>query len=107
MAGYKSLLAFWVGGASSVTPTTTGGVKSLLAPWVGGAAVSPTITTAGFRSLFGFWAGGAFAVAVVPSSPSGGGGYPRLYPKPEQIYNDDEEIMMVMSQIFTMIARRR
>lgn len=35
MAGYRSGLAFWVGGAAS--PPVTYGVRSLLAFWAGGA----------------------------------------------------------------------
>ena len=65
MAGYRSLLAFWVGGASSITPTTTGGIKSLLAPWTGGAATAP-----------------------------GGGSYAR-WPQQPRYNDDEEVLMLV------------
>ena len=60
MAGYKSLFAFWSGGAGSVTPTTAAGKRSMLAPWIGGAAALPASSTAGYRSMLAFWSGGAF-----------------------------------------------
>jgi len=60
VAGYKSLFAFWSGGAGSVTPTTTAGKRSMLAPWIGGAAALPASSTAGYRSMLAFWSGGAF-----------------------------------------------
>ena len=68
-AGSRSLLAFWAGGAGSVTPTTTGGVRSLLAPWMGGASAPPAATTTGgVRSLLAFWIGGGTA-GVAPEPP--------------------------------------
>ena len=39
--GYRSPLAFWVGGASAPPATTQAGVRSLVAPWMGGAS-APT-----------------------------------------------------------------
>lgn len=82
-AAARGMLAFWMGGAGAVTPTTTGGVKSLLAPWMGGAGAPPAAaTTGGNRSLLAFWLGGAGAVPgdVPPPTPpvnnvlTGGGG---------------------------------
>lgn len=73
--GQRSLLAPWLGGASSAPAATgNGGQRSMLAPWMGGASgggIAPT-TNGGVRSLFAFWMGGAGAgVAYVP--PTGGG----------------------------------
>lgn len=53
------------------------GFRSLLAPWLGGASGSAAVTQAGFNGLLGFWSGGASAgaaVVVEPSIPSGGAG---------------------------------
>lgn len=104
MAGYRSLLAFWVGGASSITPTTTGGIKSLLAPWTGGAATAPVTTTAGYRSLLGFWVGGGFAGTeqLIPITPSGGGSSYARWPQQPR-YNDDEEVLMLGATAFMHI----
>jgi hypothetical protein len=71
VAGIRSLLAQWLGGAGA--QSTQAGVRSLLARWIGGAS----------SELFAFWAGGATATAVVPepepepetpASAGGGGG---------------------------------
>ncbi len=71
-AGYRSLLAFWVGGASAPpAPATQAGFRSLVAPWLGGAS-APTVpaTQAGYRSMLAFWAGGAAQGAIVtPPTP--------------------------------------
>jgi hypothetical protein len=55
------------------------GFRSLLAPWIGGASSPPGAPAAqgGFRSLLAFWAGGATTGIVVTPEPettvSGGG----------------------------------
>lgn len=74
MAGYKSLFAFWAGGAGSVTPTVSGGRRSMLAPWIGGASATTTSTSGGYRSLLAFWSGGAFGYESIETQiqPSGG-----------------------------------
>lgn len=66
--GYRGLLAFWCGGATSITPTAAAGVHSLLAPWLGGAGVSQTGTT-GYRALLASWLGGAGVPAFEPTAP--------------------------------------
>jgi hypothetical protein len=55
-AGTRGLLAPWIGGASAVTGAH-GGVRSLLAPWIGGAS-AVTGAHGGVRSLLAFWIGG-------------------------------------------------
>lgn len=76
MAGYKSLLGFWAGGAGSVTPTSSGGVKSLLAPWLGGASAPIVVTNGGYRSMLAFWAGGAYGYeSVTPPAVEQHGGH--------------------------------
>lgn len=58
-AGFRSLLAPWIGGAVAYPVTINAGFRSLLAPWVGGASADPApVVTAGFRGLFAFWMGG-------------------------------------------------
>ncbi len=62
----RSLLAFWAGGASAVTPTEQAGARSLLAPWIGGAAAPPAAEEqVGVRSLLAPWMGGAGSAQVV------------------------------------------
>lgn len=58
-AGYRSLLAPWLGGGvAGVTPGPA--VRSLLAPWMGGAAAGAAPTTqAAYKSLLAPWMGGA------------------------------------------------
>ena len=77
MAGNRSLLAFWLGGASAPAgPTTVAGTRSLLAPWIGGASApaTPPTTAAGIRSLLAFWAGGASSgVSATPAVYGGSG----------------------------------
>lgn len=72
-----SLLAYWIGGASSQPgAAASGSVRSLLAPWIGGAS-SPAgapATNGGFRSLLAFWAGGATSGIGIPPAPVQGGG---------------------------------
>src|SRR4051812_6063013 len=63
--GYRGLLAFWCGGASSLAPTGAAGVHSLLAPWLGGAGV-PNAGTSGYRSMLAHWLGGAGVEAFTP-----------------------------------------
>jgi KTSC domain len=41
--GYRSYLAFWIGGASSIAPNTSGGEVSFLAFWMGGASGTPYV----------------------------------------------------------------
>ena len=73
MAGFRSLLAPWVGGAglpdAGVEPPQPG-VRSLLAPWIGGARVEPP--QPGVRSLLAPWIGGAGLpdAGVVPPQPA-------------------------------------
>ena len=77
-AGFRSLFAPWLGGASSQAPTTTAGLRGLFAPWLGGAS-SPTVaSSSGFRGLLAFWAGGASAGEAAPETPvdEGGGWQP-------------------------------
>lgn len=65
--GQRSLLAPWLGGASSRPgAASNGGQRSMLAPWMGGASsggIAPT-TNGGVRSLFAFWMGGAASFGV-------------------------------------------
>lgn len=70
-AGYRSLLALWIGGAGNGTSAPQAGFRSLLAPWIGGAS-SPAAVAAsgGVRSLLAFWMGGASGVAGVPPQPA-------------------------------------
>jgi hypothetical protein len=81
MAGLRSPLAPWVGGAASTPAVSSGGPRSLLAFWLGGASSTPFVSSGGFRSPFAFWLGGASAVPGEPVEPTpevqalGGGGY--------------------------------
>lgn len=68
MAGYRGLLAPWIGGASSAPEAADAGFKGLLAPWIGGAA-SPSADNSGYRSLLAFWAGGACNAGSIPPTP--------------------------------------
>jgi len=105
MAGYRSYLAFWAGGASGVTPTTSGSVKSLLAPWVGGAAATtPPAVSGGYKSLLTFWCGGSFSgpelpPVVEPPVVSGGGtNYTWRYDRHKKKFiKEEEEIMAVIT----------
>lgn len=67
-AGFRSLHAFWVGGAGA--GSAPAGVRSMLAPWVGGAGAAPAATQPGYRSLLAPWVGGAGAA---PEPPTGAG----------------------------------
>lgn len=53
------------------------GKKSLLAVWMGGAAAAPAVVVSGMRSMLAFWMGGArgsVTPVVIPApQPSGGG----------------------------------
>jgi hypothetical protein len=65
--GYRGLLAFWCGGATSVTPTGAQGYRGMLAFWAGGAgSVTPT-STQGYRSLLAHWLGGAGVGQFTPT----------------------------------------
>ena len=69
--GNRSLLAPWIGGASSA-PTTQGGLKSLLAFWAGGAnSVEPSAIQGGFKSIFGYWAGGIYGQSAAEPPDEG------------------------------------
>ena len=58
MAGVRSLLAFWIGGAGSTgSAPAEVGFRSLLAPWIGGAG--QPVNPRGVRGLLAFWMGGA------------------------------------------------
>lgn len=93
-AGYRSLLAFWAGGAASPPfvppppPTARPAVRSLLAFWMGGAEMGVPVASTGaqgYRSLLAYWAGGAQSPGFGPPppppppppkfvTPTGGGG---------------------------------
>lgn len=67
MAGFRSVLPLL--GLSSGTSTNQPGYRSLLAPWIGGASSpSGVVTQAGFRGLLAFWIGGASADST-PAPP--------------------------------------
>jgi hypothetical protein len=61
MAGARSLLAFWIGGAGAVPAVSDGGNRSMLAPWIGGASAPSLAAGAGVRSMLAPWIGGASA----------------------------------------------
>lgn len=66
VAGIRSFLAPWLGGASSPSLSTPG-YRSLLAPWIGGASAPGG--NAGYRSLIGFWLGGVSSGEAIPPVP--------------------------------------
>lgn len=67
--GYRSLLAFWAGGAAN-NGAAPAGVTSLLAPWIGGAGTTSTpATTPGITSLLAPWIGGAGSAGAPASVP--------------------------------------
>jgi hypothetical protein len=77
-AGFLSPLP--VLGFSGSPVSTQAGYRSLLAPWLGGAASGPAApTVAGYRSLLAPWLGGAWSgigspvLATAPASGGGGG----------------------------------
>ena len=80
MAGMRSLLAPWMGGAASSSAPNDAGVRSMLAPWMGGAAVpAPVASGAGYTGLLAFWMGGASATFDTPiDHPATGGTRVRL-----------------------------
>lgn len=80
MAGFSSLLAFWIGGAGAGAapppePPATAGFRSLMAPWAGGAgggsAVDNYTSSAVFyiplRMVSGLWS----TSGVAPGTPPG------------------------------------
>lgn len=74
------------------------GYRSLLAPWMGGAS-SPPIPHGGYRSLLAFWGGGAFGSPPVTLPSGGGGGYARQVIH-RQAPDDAEEIFLMMVNAF-------
>jgi hypothetical protein len=77
-----------------VASATQAGFRGMLAPWIGGVASPPATGSAGYRGLLGIWLGGISAPAAAPTPPrstSGGAGgrggtwieharyYPRVY----------------------------
>ena len=102
--GYRSPLAFWVGGASAPpAPAAQAGYRGLLAPWVGGASSPSTAgVQAADRGLLAFWLGGSAAIAAPPVEPpapgadAGGGLRPRrrvmrLPPRPPFDFIDEDD----------------
>ena len=77
-AGFRSLFAFWSGGAGSVTPVTSGGARSLLAHWIGGASSPTAAVSGGYRSLLAFWMGGATNGPEAESQQRDGKGWERF-----------------------------
>lgn len=108
MAGYRGLLAPWIGGAGSPRSEDVG-YRGLLAPWVGGAANPAAAPGAdcGYRGLLAFWAGGASNGTYVPPEPPGpfpGVGPPfrwRIRPS----VREDEEILAVITAFLNMVNR--
>ena len=98
MAGYKSLFAFWTGGAGSVAPSGGGGVKSLLAPWIGGASAT-SATNGGYRSLLAFWSGGAFGYDVVVPPVCGGNADSERYYERKRISKQVEKVIKSAQQV--------
>jgi hypothetical protein len=74
-SGFRSLVAYWLGGASSPpAPASTEGIRSLLAFWLGGASSAAAIAaTGGFRSPMAFWIGGASSSGIAPPVVEGPG----------------------------------
>jgi hypothetical protein len=68
--GYRSLLGFWTGGATSFAPTTDVGYRSLLGFWVGGATSFTPNVAGGYRGLLGFWLGGAGNGPAIEPTPT-------------------------------------
>lgn len=111
MAGYRSPLAFWVGGAAAPPPPPVAAAKrSLVAPWLGGAAAPPAASPfGGRRSLLAPWLGGAAALpgSIQPEPPPRviGGGRPlRRIPIPPQLTDqyrrrliDEDELLVLMA----------
>lgn len=112
--GYKSLLAPWIGGASSnpSAAVPNGGVRSLLAAWIGGASAPPGSPAAngGVRSLLAFWAGGATSGAVQPQavvSPFYSGGWEHHpWLRKRKSYVEEQEIPEEVSEAIVAIAEK-
>lgn len=66
-SGVRSLVAPWIGGASSIG-AERGSFRSMVAPWLGGASVSPS-NRGGFKSFCYLWGGGAGCRPVTPPTP--------------------------------------
>ena len=88
------------------------GYRGLLAPWIGGAANNGA-QKVGYRSLLAFWIGGAAIYGatpptppIVPSQPTfGGGGYSRhsfddvtfdAVARAERRRKDDMELVLIL-----------
>ena len=67
-AGYRSNAARWIGGASSILPTTVAGTRSVCARWLGGASSYTGPARPGYRSLLAYWLGGASSYPYIPQS---------------------------------------
>lgn len=99
-AGFKSLLAPWIGGVSAAGEQ--GSVRGMLAPWIGGANAPADATQAGYRGLLAFWMGGASAGArPPPAQPGIGGGSLRL---PRRLIDelrhqriDEDDLLLLMA----------
>ncbi len=98
-AGFRSPLAFWIGGARPAEA----GARGLLAFWLGGA-VAPAATNAGARSLLAFWIGGA----ATPQSVAriGGGADRKRRVGPSQARNEDEELMTLITAALHLFGER-
>jgi hypothetical protein len=98
-AGYRSLAAHWIGGASDEKPPA--GYRSLLGFWLGGIGSPPGIApTAGYQSMLAYWAGGAHdgpALAVVPVGPTGIGRETGLEDPRKRGMIDDTDITEILT----------
>lgn len=102
--GYRSEEGIWEGGVSAPSGIH-GGYRSPLAFWIGGGEAVPTVSAGGYRSLEAWWLGGAES-AIHKIIFIGGGGLPTRrdrwklnLEKPEEIplyWTDDEEILLLL-----------
>jgi hypothetical protein len=109
-AGFRSLHAFWVGGAGAGITPAAGGPRSLLAPWVGGVGVPPAAPqTGGFRSLLAWWTGGAGSTGKPPAPAPAPQpvGFGRRIPLPQALIgelalrriDEDDVLLLLAAQI--------
>lgn len=91
------MLAPWIGGASAPsTPATQGGYRSLLAFWAGGATgLAGTPTPGGV--IFGGGGGGRVRAY---NEPSLGEDFPERIPYND---SDDEEVILILSQMLRVL----
>lgn len=100
-AGFRSLPPVPLG-IQAPSGVSKAGYRSLLAPWIGGASAPGSApAAAGYRSLLAFWMGGVsgFTSSPVPPTPPSPPVSQLDGRRYEWIFRDDEDICLILASV--------